>query len=229
MSTFNNSFSFYTLESGYLKALAPKQFLESRVMGISRWFLKYTVFDLVLMASLAALGIAIKPVIVPLVHFITGPLLIPGGSVAGGIYMMWIVLGVALVGKAGSGTIIASVQAVVVIATGISGSHGILSIVTYLLPGIAVDATLFLLKKVKCYKIKMFVCGMTANVFGTLLSNILFFRLPTIPLLLSLSAGAFSGGIGGLIAYGIRKRLMVFGLFEHSDKHMSADTQEMQI
>ncbi|WP_312644676.1 ECF transporter S component [Hydrogenoanaerobacterium sp.] len=197
-------------------------------MSISRWFLKYTVFDLVLMASMAALGIAVKPVVVPLVHFITGPLLIPGGSVAGGIYMLWIVLGAALVGKTGSGTTIAAVQAVIVIATGVSGSHGILSLITYLLPGITVDVTLLLFKKVKDYKIKMFACGLASNLLGTLLSNFLFFRLPAIPLLLSLSAGALSGGMGGLIAYGIRKRLAAFGLFEQYEKVSNTDAREMQ-
>ena len=40
----------------------------------------FSTFDLVLIAVLAALGIATKPIIVPLAHLITGPLFIPGGS-----------------------------------------------------------------------------------------------------------------------------------------------------
>jgi hypothetical protein len=56
-------------------------------------------FDLVVIAMMASLGVAIKPVVVPLAHIITGPLYIPGGVIAGGFYMMWIVLGAGLVGN----------------------------------------------------------------------------------------------------------------------------------
>ena len=45
---------------------------------------KFSVFDLIIIAMISTLGIASKPVIVPLSHIITGPLLIPGGVVAGG-------------------------------------------------------------------------------------------------------------------------------------------------
>jgi len=46
-----------------------------------------------------------------------------------------------------------------------------------------------------------------ANISGTMLSNLVFFRLPVIPLLLSLCAASLSGGLGGLIAYNIVKTL----------------------
>lgn len=48
---------------------------------------RFPISDLVIIAILSALGIATKPIIVPLVHIITGPLYIPGGAVAGGFYM----------------------------------------------------------------------------------------------------------------------------------------------
>jgi len=69
-------------------------------MKKSRMLLKqFTVYELIIIALTASLGIASKPIIVPLIHLITGPLFIPGGAVAGGFYMMWIVLGATLVGK----------------------------------------------------------------------------------------------------------------------------------
>ena len=64
-------------------------------------FDKFSVFDLIIIAMISALGIASKPVIVPLSHIITGPLMIPGGVVAGGFYMLWLVLGAGIVGKPG--------------------------------------------------------------------------------------------------------------------------------
>lgn len=87
--------------------------------------LKFTTFDFILMALMAALGIATKPIIVPLTHMITGPLFVPGGAVAGGFYMMWIALAAGLVGKRGAATITAIIQALIVVATGTFGSHGL--------------------------------------------------------------------------------------------------------
>ncbi len=66
---------------------------------------RFSMFDLIIIAMMATLGIAIKPIIVLLVHMITGPLFIPGGAFAGGFYMMWIVLGAGLVRKKGTGTL----------------------------------------------------------------------------------------------------------------------------
>ncbi len=48
---------------------------------------KFRLYDLVVIALMASLGIATKPIVVPLTHMITGPLFIPGGAVAGGLYM----------------------------------------------------------------------------------------------------------------------------------------------
>ena len=69
--------------------------------------------DYIIMAMMAAMGIAIKVIIVPLSHIITGPLFIPGGVVAGGFYMSFLVLGEGITKKRGSATIIAFIQAVI--------------------------------------------------------------------------------------------------------------------
>ena len=184
-------------------SLKPKEF-----------FTRYTVFDLIIIAIVAALGIAMKPVIVPLIHIITGPLFIPGGAIAGGFYMMWIVVGAGLVGKRGAATLIAIVQAIIVIAVGVIGTHGILSLVTYIAPGIAVELLLWMTRQRGDNIFACFFAGMVANVVGTLLSNFVFFKLPIIPLLLTLAGAALSGGLGGLLAYVVIrgfKKLKIFG------------------
>ena len=58
----------------------------------------FTLVDHMVMAMLAASGIAIKVVVVPLAQMVTGPLLIPGGVVAGGFYMLFLVLASAITG-----------------------------------------------------------------------------------------------------------------------------------
>lgn len=175
---------------------------------------RFSVFELIIIALMATLGIATKPVIVPLVHIITGPLYIPGGAIAGGLYMMWIILGVGLIGKVGVATLISLVQSIIVISLGIYGTHGIMSFVTYIIPGIAVD--IFLLIS-DCRDISLgglFISGILANLSGTFLVNLVFFRLPLVPLILALSAAALSGGIGGIISYIILKKLKKNGILE---------------
>ncbi|WP_313343340.1 ECF transporter S component [Sedimentibacter sp.] len=167
----------------------------------------FSVFNLIVIAMLSGLGVATKPIIVPLVHIISGPLFIPGGAVAGGFYMFWIVLGAAIVKKTGTGTLIGIVQSILVIATGAMGTHGIMSLVSYTLPGMMVDIV-FLFSKDKSYNILHCLFGcMAANVTGTLISNIMFFRLPPVTVALILSSAALSGAIGGIIAYSIIKGL----------------------
>ena len=172
----------------------------------------FRVYELVLIALMAALGIATKPIIVPLTHLITGPLFIPGGSVAGGFYMFWIVLAAGLVGKRGTASLTAFVQALIVVTTGFFGSHGLVSIITYSLPGLAIDLIFLIFRKKWTNSYEFFAAGVIANLTGTYLTNLVFFRLPLLPLLMSLTSSILSGGLGGMIAYVIYKSLHIMGV-----------------
>lgn len=175
-----------------------------------RFLASFSAFDLIIIAMCAALGIAVKPILVPLVHIVTGPLMIPGGAMAGGFYMLFIILPVGLTGKRGASTITCAVQAMLVIITGVIGSHGVLSLVTYVLPGVAVDLISLITGKKGINALMCFAGGLAANVTGSILSNLLFFRLPMIPLMLMLFTAALSGCFGGLIAWQLIKRLRRF-------------------
>ena len=167
---------------------------------LSKRLQDFSILELVLIGLVAALGVATKPIVVPLVHIITGPLFIPGGAVAGGFYMLWIVLGAGVIRRRGAGTVIALTQALLVVVLGIYGTHGIVSILTYTLPGVGVDLV-FLFSRNKEYSpLHYFLAGGVANLAGTLSVNWVFFQLPLVPLLLSLCVALLSGGLGGLIA-----------------------------
>ncbi|MFI3174080.1 MAG: ECF transporter S component, partial [Bacillota bacterium] len=151
-----------------------------------------------------------KPIIVPLIHMITGPLFIPGGSLAGGFYMLWLMLGMGLIKKRGTCFVIALVQGIMVLIMGSVGNHGITSLITYSLPGIFAEIP-FLFSKDKNFTIlHHMVAGIFANLAGTYGSNLLFFNLPLIPLLLSLSVASISGAIGGVISYQLSNRFAKF-------------------
>lgn len=178
---------------------------------------KFSMFELLIIAMMAAAGIATKPIIVPLVQIITGPLFIPGGSIAGGFYMMWIVIAMGIVRKIGTGFLTGIVQAILVIAMGMFGTHGIVSLISYTLPGIAVDM-IFLFSKNRNYNILHYMfAGAFANLTGTYMSNVVFFRLPLIPLLFSLSSAALSGCIGGLIANSVINKIGNLGILNFNN------------
>lgn len=185
---------------------------------MNRFLKNFSMFDLVVIALTSALGIGIKPIIVPLVHIVTGPLYIPGGAAAGGFYMLWLVLGLGITGKTGTATLIGLIQALLVIITGVYGAHGAMSIVTYTLPGLLTDAAACIIGKKHKSPGGFFVLGLLANISGTFLSSMVFFRLPLIPLMLSLSAASLSGGLGGLIAYKIVKELNRMGFINPMDR-----------
>jgi len=109
----------------------------------------------------------------------------------------------------GAASLIALTQGIIVVITGSFGTHGVISILTYGIPGITLDLIFILLNKRYNQPIDFFLAGVIANLSGTYLSNLVFFRLPLIPLALSLSTGALSGGLGGLLAYMIFKKVKI--------------------
>ena len=171
----------------------------------------FSIYHLMVITFLAALGIAIKAVIVPFVHLITGPLFIPGGAIAGGLYMMFLVLSVSLTGKAGAASLCGFVQAIMVLATGVGGHHGAFTLISYTVTGLAIDLLMLAMRHRGCCRLCCFLGGMVSNLTGTLVVNVAFFALPVIPLMLVLCSAALSGCIGGLIAWSLTRQLRKIG------------------
>ncbi len=172
----------------------------------------FSLSDYCVMAMVAAMGIAIKAIIVPLAQIITGPLFIPGGVVAGGFYMAFLVLGESTTRKLGTATLIALIQAAVVTITGALGSHGAASLLTYTMPGIAIDLVYLLIRRRADTAISCFIGGVIANMAGSFSVNLAIFNLSFIPLMLSLCAAALSGGLGGLVAHAIGSNVRKLGI-----------------
>ena len=126
--------------------------------------------------------------------------------------MMWLVVGYGITGKPGTSTLIALIQAFLVMFTGVVGSHGVMSLFTYLSPGIVMDLLLLLIGHRVCCRGCAVIAGAAANVTGTACVNIVFFQAPGAYLLLILSIAVLSGGIGGLLAWELLKVLRKYNL-----------------
>ena len=176
---------------------------------MKRIFSRYSMREFIIIALFASIGIAVKPLISPFFKIMTGPLMIPGGVIVGGIYMMFPVLASGLTRGRISATLASTAQAALVIATGV-GSQGIISIITYIIPGITIDFIMLMfgfVQKMRASAAACFFACMFANVTGSFLVGAAIFAIPPIPLMLSLCAAALSGGVGGLTAYTVIKQI----------------------
>ncbi len=153
-----------------------------------------------MIALMAALGLGTKQLVRPLVSLITIPLLIPGGALAGGFYMLWLILTKRFVPKFGSGIFFGLVQALVVMIMPF-GSHGIFTFITYSLPGLAADIIEIIFRKMKSKWLTSMIEGALANLVGTIAVSSIIFELSVEVLLFVSLLALFSGNIGGIIAY----------------------------
>ena len=176
---------------------------------------KFSIFEMIVIALTAALGMASKPLIGPVVKLITGPLNIPGGALAGGLYMMFLILAYGLTRRLYSGTLTALIQAFLVVITGMGGGLGVVGAATYLPPGIAVDSVMLIFAlcgQPRTSALPCFFACMAANLTGTFMMwgvvfGMPFSVMPPAYVLLAFSASALSGGLGGLLAYCILKQV----------------------
>lgn len=168
---------------------------------------KFLLNELILIALLAAAATAVKVIVGVMVRTLTSSIGIPGGAIAGGFYMLWLAMGVGLIKKFGTAALVSMIQALTVFIGGLPGSHGILTFLTYVAPAIALDLV-FLISKNKNYNILHYIVGtMIANIIGTYGTNLVFFRMPILPLLFVLSSAMLSGALGGVIAYLVIKKI----------------------
>ena len=213
-----------------MKALYRKvsegQILEKQVPDKKRFFDKFSSFELIIIVVMAALGVAVKPIIVPIAHIVCGPLMIPSGAMAGGLYMMWMVIGYGMVRKRGTAFLIALVQTLLVVFTGIVGSHGIMTFLTYLGPGLAVELIMCMVPKFGPNRGVCLGAGTAANLIGTLTVNFVFFRTPGVYLILVLAIASLSGMIGGLISWQLIKIFDAFHVFSKGTKGVAAWVEE---
>ncbi|PKN79628.1 MAG: hypothetical protein CVU48_04765 [Candidatus Cloacimonetes bacterium HGW-Cloacimonetes-1] len=161
---------------------------------------RFSTKDLIIIALLSGLGIAVKPLISPLIKMVSAPLMLPGGSLAGGFYMMWLTLAIALVPRFGTGLLFGIVQAISIFALGWFGNHGALSLISYTLPGLLADIVALAFKRKSTLWCQITLCAI-ANLTGALIMAAVIFRLPMIPMLVSASTAIASGALGGFLAY----------------------------
>jgi ABC-type thiamin/hydroxymethylpyrimidine transport system permease subunit len=172
---------------------------------------KKATVDLVIMALFASLGLATKNIIHPLIATIAGPLYIPTGALAGGVYMMWPIMAYGFVRKIGAAAVTSLTQAFISLILPF-GNFGLLSFVIYLAPGIAIDGFFLLSRHKACCAGCCMGAAALANAVGTVLVGTLVLVLPEFVLVFLALIAAVSGGVGGFLANMLLVRTRKIGL-----------------
>jgi len=168
--------------------------------------------ELILIAVIAALGLAAKPLIKTLTKFVSTPMGLPGGALGGGFYMMWLTLSMALTKRFGAATLTGLLQGLVVLMTGWFGSHGALSLFTYAFPGLVIDVIALIYRRYDKLDGQILYC-LLANLTGTWIVGLIIMRLPKAPLYLAFLLSVISGAIGGTLAYYLFREIKRYKLY----------------
>jgi len=177
-----------------------------------QYFQKFTLYDLILIAALSAIGLAMKPIIHPMIQMISGPLRIPGGSLSGGFYMMWLALARVIVNKPGSALLFGLSQGMTVMLVGFFGSHGVFSLISYSMPGLVVEIFAIFFRGQSLFILCLY--SVVANLTGTIAVATVVMQLPLIMLMISGLSSIFSGLMGGYFAEIVLGKLKKYKIVE---------------
>lgn len=169
-------------------------------------FNRFSAKDLIIITAIASIGIAVKPIVGPLSKLISTPLGIPGGSLAGGFYMMWLSLAVTLVNKKYTGTVYGVLQAVLVLLVGMAGRQGVFSLISYPLPGLVADLSYRLYRQPHKLFAHLLICSL-ANITGAVVTGLFFFHLPLIMVIINVLFATASGIMGAYLSFGVYQAL----------------------
>ena len=168
---------------------------------------KLSLRDLIFISLCSVLGMVAKPLLSPMFNLVTDFVRIPGGSMTAGVSMLFLVFASRMTGKPWTAFLGGLLQRFVALSTGISAQAGIMVLITYSLPGIAIDAIMRLPKPEMKYR--MVLAGAAGVLAGAVSTNLLYFHMSMIPFILFYIFGLASGALGGYIANLLYERIPV--------------------
>lgn len=180
------------------------------------------IFAMNAMALCCILGLISKKLINPFANVITEALHIPGG-ISTGFSIMFLVIGAELVRLPYCGTKMGTAQGFLALALGRVGSMGGLSLIGYIMPGLAMDLIyrLSICRRASC-TVRMMLANGLAAVAASMTANLIVFRLSGPALWLYLCVSLMSGSLYGILGSAITERLtMALGQYRNKVEELS--------
>lgn len=193
---------------------------------------KISTLEAAFIVLMAACGIALKPLVGPLARLAGSAFFVPAGTIAGAVYMMWPLLALLVSRRFGAALVTGTIQGVVILMTGLYGSHGFLSLLIYMVPCLIMDFV-FLIVRRSGRRWLLFFPAAFANLTGSVLVGFFIMRIPYIPLLISLIPAFIFGGMGGLFALWLYRLLVrsfpQFGIMSEKEKGKKENGEKLVI
>ena len=161
----------------------------------------------IFMMICCVLGLFLKRVISPVTNIVTDFIRMPGGGVAGGVTMSLLVLGASLSKRRWAGTFMGLLQGLLALALGMGGYQGPFAVITFTVPGIAIDAARYFMRGEPEKTGLFYVAGSAAAGVSAIASNLLVFRFKGLTFLLWVTLAMCAGLLGGLISGLLYKRI----------------------
>lgn len=170
-----------------------------------RWVIikknNFTLRQLILIALFVSVSMISKRYISPVTNLLTDIIRVPGGSLATGFSIMFLVVGKRMISNKTTATLMAVSQGLFAIAMG--SMMNILTLVAYVFPGILIDIIYNHKHKwvrfITDRTLAQVACALGV-VCGAAINNFLVFQLPLIAMILFYMLGILSGIVGGTLA-----------------------------
>lgn len=166
---------------------------------------KMTVQQMVLLTFCLIAGMCAKKAVSPFTNIITDFFRIPGGSLATGFSLAFLIFGTLLVPLPRAGTLMGTVQGLLSLILGMSGYQGVFCILTYMIPGITIDFCNKVIKKRSKGYFVITCC--ISNMVCSIFSNMLIFHLKGGAFILWVLMASVSGIMAGTTAKILDERL----------------------
>ncbi len=163
--------------------------------------------DLVVIALIAAVSIAVKPYLRAPFAFVQTALGMPVGVFVGGIYMFWPLLAGFVVPRRGVVLLTCLLQGLLAVATGFVGLLGPMAFFSYVAPGLAIEALYLLPGSPAPGPLWSVAGGALGNVAGAATNALLFFALRGAAFTLALTSSLLTGAAGGWLAAVVGRRV----------------------
>lgn len=186
--------------------------------------------DLILLALFADIGFVSKRLISPLANILTDLLRIPGG-IGTAFSLMFLVIGAYLVRRRYAAAVMGLIQCVLALSLGMTGAMGALSPIGYLIPGIVIDLVFMLCDRLDPDPfITLAAANMAGSAAASITANFIVFRLRGAVLCLYVLTGMICGGVCGMIADILIRRLRPLfrpeGQYRFSDAAQDGESGE---
>ena len=157
-------------------------------------------------------GLIAKRVVTPVLNPLTDFIRLPGGGAAAAFSLLFIVLGCTVTDWPFAATLATLVQGTLAFCLGMTGYQGMFTLLTYTVPGVAIDIVRRFTPTGS--EIYFFLSCCLGNLLCAAISNLLVFHLRSFTLLLWLLVAACFGGLAGMLASWIYRRLKKAGVLQ---------------